>query len=870
MRKVFLVCCFALSAMFAAAQTTIQVQTHNVVREDEQFTVAFIIEGSRPSDFSWNPGEDFELLWGPQQGRSSSVQIINGKRTESSQTTYSYVLMPVKPGKFMLPKADATVNGKKIYSSDVAVEVLSIAESVGSKSADNSSRQQSASAQSSRQQSPVSAQDIFLVLSLNRTSVVVGEPLKAKLKLYQKVDVAGFEGADFPDFDGFWSQETYSPQQIQFEREAYDGQIYNSALLREYVLIPQHAGNITIAPAELTCLVNVRISSGGSSIFDGFFDDYTRVRKKVTSRPVSVNVKPLPPGAPASFAGGVGRYRISASLSIDSLMTHDAASLVLKVTGEGNISLLETPKVKFPLDMETYDPKVVSSIAENGLSGTKTYEYPFIPRSAGDFVFEPIEYTYYDIDQHKYVTLTTPALPLRVERGAETEVSGPMIPGGSPKGVRDLDKDIRYINMKPQDFQQKGAFLLGSGPFWALLTMLVAAAMIVFAVVRRTMSRRADVVGMKNRKASKMAQKRLRNANALLKKNARLEFYAELHKAMLGYMSDKLNMPAADLSKDKMSQALMDHGVSQEDIKDFMGILDSCEYARYSPDAGNNAMNSEYDKAVEVISSIDSCMKNAKVGSVRGIAVLMLLLSLPAAVSAADMDRADSLWNAANQAYAGGEWAEAVADYEEISQMGLESAALYCNMGDAWCKSGDVARAVLYYERALRLDPSYSDAAFNLGLMQERIQDRIEPVPEFFLKEWMRDICYVMSSDAWAVLFLVLAGVSLALMLVFMLARSVVWRRVGFFTGLVTLLLMFSALGFSSWQKTDYASAGGAIVMKTVTSVKSSPMEGNSTDLFILHEGTRVNVLDAADGWVNVSLADGRQGWMKSTDIEMI
>ena len=296
MKRIVLVICMSLMAVLSSAQTSIQMQVHDVVTSEEQFTVSFVIEGKRPSDFEWQPGEDFELLWGPQQGRSSSIQIVNGKRTESSQTTYSYILRPVKAGKFTLPKARAVVDGKEIYSRAATVEVLG---SGSSESAQQGASQTQASGGAS---SEASGSDIFLVLSLDRTNVVVGEPIKAVLKLYQRTNIAGFEGADFPDFDGFWSQETLVPANIQFVRESYNGQIYNAAVLREYALVPQHSGTIEIDPAELVCLVNVRVSSGGSSLFDGFFDEYTTMRRKVASKPVSVRVRPLPSGAPASTA----------------------------------------------------------------------------------------------------------------------------------------------------------------------------------------------------------------------------------------------------------------------------------------------------------------------------------------------------------------------------------------------------------------------------------------------------------------------------------------------------------------------------------------------------------------------------------------
>ena len=858
-----------ISAIMAFAQSAIQVQMHNVVAADEQFNVTFIIEGEdKPSDFTWTPGDDFQLLWGPQQGRSTSVQMINGKTTKSVQTTYSYVLRPVKPGKFTIARASARVKGKEIFSEPVAVEVVAS----GSSSSGSSGTQRSGSSQTERssQGGVVQDDDLFLTMELNRSNVVVGEPVTATIKLYQRVNVAGFESVEFPSFNGFWSQELEAPTNIEFTRETYDGQIYNAALLRKFILIPQQQGQVRIDPAELICLVNVRVSSGGASIFDGFFDDYRTVRKKIASKPLTVNVAPLPAGAPASFAGGVGEFQISAKLSKDTLRTHEAASLLVTVTGKGNISLLEAPKISFPPDMEVYDTKVSEKVDRGGLSGSRYYEYPFIPRSYGDFTIEPVRYSYYDVNRKQYVTLETPPIPVVVQRGNETEASVPTVGGIVQKDVRNLGNDIRFINTKAPGLSSKGQFFVGSGMFWTILGLLLAVAAGCLAAFRHMAARRADVVGTKNRKATKMALKRLQLAETFLKQNLYTAFYEELHKALLGFISDKLNMPVSELSRDRIAESLKEENVDAALTETFIGILDACEFARYAPDAGHEAMEAHYKSALDVISSIDSNMKVRKTAPKGAMTAVMILMLLPFAASAQQKEYVDSLWNSANQAYSEGRWADAVAGYEMISGMGLESASLYCNTGDAYFKDGNVPKAILYYERALKLDPSYSDARYNLELLNSGIQDRISPVPEFVLKAWSRDICYLMDSDAWAVCFVILLAAVLAMILLFILSPSVAGRRTGFFAGIALMILAAFALTFSIWQKKDYVRTDDAIVMRPVTSVKSSPSSEASTDLFILHEGTKVKIIDEVGSWNNIELADGRQGWIRSGDIETI
>ena len=865
------------AAAALSAQTSMRVEAPNVVAADEQFNVTFIIEGEdSPSDFRWSQGDDFQLVWGPQQGRSTSIQIINGKRTKSSQFTYTYILMPKKTGTFTLPGATAKVKGKEITSSGVSVEVVADSSSGsgnGSQSAD------SGRGRSNDNVAGISDDDVFLRLTLDRTNVVVGEPITATLKLYQRVNIAGFEDARFPAFNGFWSQEVEAPTNIEFKRESYDNRIYNTAVLRKYVLIPQQTGTIEIDPAELVCLVNIRISSGGgASIFDGFFDDYRTVRKRVSTSSKTVRVSPLPAGAPASFGGGVGEFSISARMSKDSLTTHEASSLIITVTGKGNVSLLEAPKVKFPPDFEVYDTKVSENTAKSsgGTSGSKVYEFPFIPRSHGDFTIEPVRYSYYDINAGRYVTLSTDPMKLFVKRGKSSEqdaaASVPSIAQVNRQGVKSLGEDIRFIRTKVPFFTPKGDFFVNSALFWILAAVVVALGAGLWAVFTRVAARRADIVGTKTRRATKMAMKRLKAAESYLERNLYSAFYEELHKAVLGFISDKLNIQVADFSKEKISETLISNGVADSLVESLIDIINACEFARYSPDAGHEAMKNHYQQALDVISSIDSSMKNKKSHKGAGAAVIALVMmtAAPAASSAANDSYVDSLWTQASQYYADGNWEDALSVYSSIDKLGLESPFLYCNIGNAYFKSQDYPHAILYYERALKLDPSCSDARYNLHIVSGLVQDKIDPVPEFLLKSWARSVCYILDSDAWAWIAIGLLAVAVSMILLFLLSAVRGARKTGFSLAIVFMLLAAVSYAFSLWQKNDYMRADGAIVMVPVTSVKSSPSEEVSKDLFILHEGTKVTVLDSVGEWRNIELADGRQGWIHADDMDII
>ncbi len=868
---------FAATAL-GHAQSAIKVEAPNLVSLDEQFRVAFIIEGeSKPRDFQWSPGEDFQLVWGPERGSSTSISIVNGKTTKSVQNTYTYILMPKKAGSFRLPSATATIGDETVSSRSASVEVVSN----GANSLPQAS-QGGQSQQADPQESvdrPRSGADIFMGFSLSKTSAVLGEPITAVLKLYkhQRTSLAGFEGAKFPTFNGFWSQEVDAPGSIEFHREKVGDNIYDAAVIRSWSIIPQKTGRLTIEPAELVCLVNEYTGRGGGSIFDSFFEDqYRTVRKRTVSRTYTVDVSPLPGGAPAGFGGGVGDFRITTRLSKDSLRTHDAASLLVTVSGKGNVTLLEAPKVSFPPDFETYDVKTTQSVDRTGTNGSRTFEFPFIPRSHGDFVIPPIPYAYYSTASGKYVTARTDSLRIRVspgEGGATTLETQPSGPSVDRKGVKDLGSDIRFIKTGKPDLGRGRSFFVGGRAYGITVGLLALLAVLLWFSLRRMEARRADVRGSRDRRATKMALARLKAADGYLKQGLSSAFYEELHRSLLGFVGDKLAIDMADQNKENIAAALRDRGVEEAQAEEFTALLDECEAARYSPGAGSSeAMGSLYDRAVRVISSIASGMK-AKKSTGKGVATLLALaILLPAAIPARAMTDAElqGLWNSGIEAYNAGHYDLAAEAWQKIIDDGVVSAEVYYNAGNAWFKDGKTGKALLCYERACKLDPTDKDIRYNLEFARGNTLDKIDAVPEFILKTWARSIRGMLSSDAWAWVSLVLFALFLALLLLFLLGGSASERRAGFFGGIAALLLALAAFGFARWIRHDSLRTDAAIVMTGVSSVRSAPSRDTSTELFLLHEGTRVGIKEEISGYCNITLADGREGWISSKDIEII
>lgn len=589
------------------AQNTFVVDAPRVVGVDEVFRVVFTADGEM-KDFVNPSVTGGEILVGPSPSRMQSTQIINGQRTEKLEISYTFIIRPQGEGVIEISPASATIGGKVYTTKALSIEVVKGDSSQGG----NQSQQgvQSGNAQASRSSvGEVSSKDVFLKLTFSKTNVVKGEPIIATLKLYTKVPIAGFEDIKFPVFDGFWNQEIETPQNINFVRENVDNQIYNSAVLRKYMLLPQQTGTLTIKPAEMICQVQVRNAySGGRSIFDDFFDSgYQVVKKRVNSGEAKIKVSALPAGAPASFGGGVGDFKLNVSLSRDSVKAHEAGSVIVTVSGSGNLNLIEAPKVELPADFELYDVKTSNnySYGGNGISGSKTFEFPFIPRSEGVFEIPPVEYAFYDVKSSRYVTLKSLPVSIKVAKGDGHVSTGSLVQGISKQAVANLGEDIRYILQGAPALAGKGKFFVGSIGFFIAVLAVVLVYAVLYYVLQKRARLRGDVVRTRNRKANKVARKRLKVAQDYLAQNLRSPFYEEMHKALLGYISDKLAIQFADMQRDTIRETMEQKGVSEANIADFMQLLEDCEMARYSMGGEPGEMSAQYEKAIKVISNLE-------------------------------------------------------------------------------------------------------------------------------------------------------------------------------------------------------------------------------------------------------------------------
>ena len=592
--KLILGVLFLLQGLTLKSQS-VTVDAPGVVEVGETFQVIYRVS-AQPASFRDPDFGKLDVLVGPVTSTMSSTQIINGKRSDTFEVNYTYTLEANSEGRYVISPASAVIGGKSYSSKSVVIDVVK--GDVSQKS------------NSQKGKTTVTDSDIFIRTTLNKTHVVKGEQIIATIKLYTKVGIGGFEDVRFPTFNGFWSQEVESPQSIEFTRENVDGKIYNAALIKKYVLVPQQTGNLTVDPAEMVTQVQVKSGSGGSgSMFDEFFESYQNVRKRLRSSAIKVVVSPLPGSAPASFTGGVGDFKYNVSLSKDSVAANEAVSVLVNISGTGNINLVEKPKLSLPSEFEQYDTKIAdnSKASGAGISGAKQFEFPFIPRNPGTYTIPPIEFSYFDIRSKRYVTLKSKELTLRVGKDINGGVApqNALSPGVNKQAVKNLGSDINYIKTG-YNLSARGKFFIGSIKFYLLLLILGAAYYSGTLYIKKRIKMRGDVAGMKNRRANKVARVRLNKAENMLKQNLSAEFYEELHMALLGYSSDKLALNFADLTKERIKESLLGIGVSEELAQLYVDLLDACEYARYSPDGGGSGMSENYKKAVELISKLEA------------------------------------------------------------------------------------------------------------------------------------------------------------------------------------------------------------------------------------------------------------------------
>ena len=598
-----------------ADEVVFQAQAPKQVIAGRPFQLTYTVN-QRSRDLRTPEFTDFDVLAGPYTSTSSSTSFVNGHRTSSFTQTYTYTLMAQRTGTFTIGPANVKVDGENYQSNGVRITVLPEDEQPqqqAQSSQSSQSSQASQTGQTSSQGSNVSSENIFVRTIASKTRVHEQEALMVSYKLYfANVDVAQLtNNTKLPEFTGFLKQDLEQGE-IQTQLEHYNGRNYQTAVLYRTILYPQHSGDIKIDPAKFEAVLRVQTQQRVRSIFDDFFGSYTNVTKMLTAPGVTVHVDALPSGKPAGFSGGVGKFTLTPSISQTELQTNDAVTIKLDITGAGNMKLLKTPSIDWPEGFEPYDPKVTNDFktTTSGVSGTKSIEYLAIPRSAGEYTIPAVKFSYFDIEEKAYKTLSTPEYTIRVKRGAGsaegTANEGAVVSYTQKEDIKQLGTDIRYIDTKPLSGKTDrfADRLQNTDLIWLFYLVPFVLACILLIVLRKQIKENSDITRVRYKRANKVAQKRLRAAAAAMKANDNGAFYAAIEQAAWTYLSDRLSIPTAELNKDNIASLLRQKGVSEQLISDVNNVLSTAEFARYAPGLGHT-MEDLYLDTTNLINNLE-------------------------------------------------------------------------------------------------------------------------------------------------------------------------------------------------------------------------------------------------------------------------
>ena len=604
MKKLITILSVLITTQTIIAAIQIKATAPNIVEVNEQFRLSYTINTQDVDDFNLPELNAFEVDMGPSRSSQSSVQIINGKMTKNSSITYTYILRANQEGDFTIPAATAIIDGEEHQSNSVQIKVLKATSSQQSQSGGQAPRMrtQSAGAQ-------ITANDLFIKASVSKKQVYEQEAVLLTYKVYSLVNLSQLSGG-IPELEGFHVQEIDLPQQKSFTMEEYNGKNYGVVVWRQYVLFPQKSGKLKIPKVDFDALVvqhNRNIDpfeaffNGGSSIVE--------VNKKITAPELTLDIQPLPETT-QQFSGAVGQFRIKSDISTTDLKANEALTLKIIVSGTGNMKLMKTPTVNFPTDFETYDAKISdkTKITKDGAVGEKLFEYIAVPRHPGLYSIPPVEFCYFDTKEKTYKTLKTESFSVNIEK-SNLPVANTSTNFTQKEDVKLLASDIRYIHLGDVVMIESGQ-LFGSVKYVLCFIIPLLTFCSLLIIYRKRAKANANISRQRNKKANKVAVKRMKRASTLLNEKQKSEFYDEVLKALWGYIADKLNIPTAELNKDIVKENLTEAGISNDDIVSLLETINECEFARFS--SGNTTlenMRNVYNSATTAINKIENSIK---------------------------------------------------------------------------------------------------------------------------------------------------------------------------------------------------------------------------------------------------------------------
>ncbi|ROL59887.1 protein BatD [Bacteroidetes/Chlorobi group bacterium MS-B_bin-24] len=610
-RLVVAILIFALSFAFAMAEYKFTATASSTTVEvGEQIQVTFTLNTTNGKNFQPPSFKGFTVLAGPS--RSMSTQIINGQI--SSSLSFIYILSADLEGTFTIEPAKITVDGNVLTSNPITIKVVK-----GGQKPSGQGKEKNQEKTLSQQADEIIRNNLFIRLIVDKTQAYLGETIVATYKLYVHPDlnIVNISVPKMPSFNGFWTQD-FGIKELKFSTEVVNGVTFKVADLKQVVLIPQQTGTLTIDPMEIEFVVRLLVKQQQKKRyrdpFDMLFDDpffndpffsnrYRDFPFTVRSKLIQIKVLGLPSPQPADFHGGVGSMQLKASLDKDHLKTGEVATLRLEISGKGNLKLLSPFSLKLPNDIDTYEPKVIdkTNVSPSGVSGSVVFEYYLIPKNPGQYKIEPINFAYFNLDKKEYVTLTTQPFLLNVEQGATTQT---FVTNIKKEDVKLLGQDIRYIKTSTPRFSRTGESQMISPLFYVFSIIPIFLWVVVFLYVRRREQIEGNLVLMKQIRASKIAQKYLKNAKKLVDEGNKDLFYEETARSLWAFVANKLNIPPAELTKENIKERLLERVPDNELVDKLIDLINLCEEARYSPQFNNVQLQNVYATSVEVLSKL--------------------------------------------------------------------------------------------------------------------------------------------------------------------------------------------------------------------------------------------------------------------------
>lgn len=610
MNKITVILLFLFTGLMGFGQDVeFSADTKSPVKEGERFRLVYSVN-AEGSGFSPPKMEGFRVLSGPNRSSQSSIQIINGKVTRSVNYEYYFILQAMDEGEFTIESATITVDGKEYKSNSLNIRV--------EKGNATTGRTAGRSSTENKQLEGIDEEFAFLRAEVSEPKPMLGEQVIVTYKLYYRVNITDYAISQSPSYPGCWSQDITDDRQTPQQTEMVNGKRYRVAEIYKEAIFPQKTGKIETKPMEFQIVARVKNDSRRSrDPFESFFDDSffggRSVKRSLTSNPLTLDVKPLPQqGKPMSFNGAVGDFKVSSSIDKKKVLVNDAITLSVKVSGKGNVKLIDAPKVSFPPDFEVYDPEVSSNISTSslsGVSGSKTIKYLLIPRVAGAFNIKPQDFSYYDMDAGKYKTINLPEYEITVDEGDQKASEGITIRSGSKQDIKYLGEDIRFIKTEFKKLDKRGDYFFGSQKFYMVIAIPVLVFIIILVIVFINRKRKGNTLLQNERQATKIAKKRLKSSKEFLKKGESANFYQALSEAIWGYIAYKFSIPRSELSVDTVRSKLSDKNTDENIIDEFIEVLDACEYARFAPGDKEKKMDELYERAQQIIVKTEKQLK---------------------------------------------------------------------------------------------------------------------------------------------------------------------------------------------------------------------------------------------------------------------